>query len=97
MNEGVKATKTYDIEPTVQGKESDFSKPVFVNQEISGTNMKELNLNEDLYMKNVKQRGLDIETETNQGEEEGENKRKRVYNKEKRPYNNNNKKNKQQN
>jgi hypothetical protein len=92
MNEGMKSTKTYDIEPTVQGKESDFSKPIFVNQEISGTNMKELNLNEDLYMKNVRQRGLDREAETNQGgEEEGENKKKRVYNKEKRPYNNNNK------
>jgi hypothetical protein len=93
LNEGVRPTKTYDIEPTAQGKETDFSKPIFVNQEISGTNLKELNLNEDLYMKNVRQRGLDVEAENNQGEVEGENKRKRVFNKEKRPYQNNNNKN----
>lgn len=87
----MKSTKTYDIEPTPQNKESQISKPVFVNQEMTGNNLRELNLNEDLYMKNVRERGLDKEVETNQGgEEEGENKKRRVYNnKEKRPYNNN--------
>jgi hypothetical protein len=86
-NENFKATKTYDTEPSTQSNtKSDIAKPNFRNEAIKDNNLRELNVDEDLYLKNLKNRGLDKEPEREEGEENDENKKKRTYNT-KKPYN----------
>jgi len=91
-NQGYKPTRDYDTSPYQGEKDDGLAKPNFVNQMIGEKNFRDLNLNEDLYMKNLKQKGLDKEPEREPETEDGENKRekrtyKTNYNNNKTPYN----------
>jgi len=70
VNQNVKFNvKNYDTEPTQHNDDDGISKPSFVNSAIGDKNFKDLNQDHDLYLKNLRSKGLDQETEKEKGEE----------------------------